>query len=69
MPLPPIDTDFLLEFLSQLLNTPSPTGYAHRAIAYTEEALQAFPELKISFTRKGALVAAGPVNMMMHRAL
>jgi putative aminopeptidase FrvX len=57
MPLPSIDTDFLLEFLTGLLNTPSPTGHAHKAIAYTESALKAFPELQSSFTRKGALVA------------
>jgi hypothetical protein len=32
-PLPPIDNDYLLAFLSALLNTPNPTGYAQRAIA------------------------------------
>jgi len=57
LPLPSIDIDYLLEFLCRLLKTPSPTGYAHQAIGFTEETLRAFPELQISFTRKGALVA------------
>jgi len=57
MPLPPIDTDYLVSFLSELLNTPSPTGYAYRAIALTEQALGAFPSLELGRTRKGALVA------------
>ncbi len=57
MTLPAIDNDFLVNFLTGLLNTPSPTGFAHRGIAFTEQALAAFPELKLSHTRKGALVA------------
>jgi len=57
MTLPPIDTDYLLNFLTGLLNTPSPTGLAQPAIAYTEKALSAFPTLQLSRTRKGALVA------------
>lgn len=57
MNLPPISTEYLLNFLTGLLNTPSPTGFAHKAIAYTEQALAEFPALKLSHTRKGALVA------------
>lgn len=57
MPLPSIDTGYLLDFLSQLLNTPSPTGFAQRAIQLTETALSAFPDLSLRRTRKGALVA------------
>ena len=57
MSIPLIDDGYLLDFLTGLLNTPSPTGYAHRAIAYTEQALKAFPTMKLSRTRKGALVA------------
>lgn len=57
MTLPPIDTPFLLDFLVSLLNTASPTGHAEPAIAFTEQALQAFPALKLARTRKGALVA------------
>src|SRR5512136_3023345 len=60
MPLPSIDNTYLLDILTGLLNTPSPTGYAHRAIAFTEQALSAFPELKLSHTRKGALTAEWP---------
>ena len=60
MDLPLIDQEFLLEFLVGLLNTPSPTGFAHQAIAYTERTLRAFPQLSQSLTRKGALVAAWP---------
>lgn len=57
MSLPPIDVDYLQDFLVRLLNTPSPTGFAHQAIALTDQALAAFPFLERSLTRKGALVA------------
>ena len=57
MSLPPIDTDYLLQFLTDLLNTPSPTGFAHQAIARLEQALAGFPGLQVNQTRKGALVA------------
>jgi len=59
MTLPSIDADFLMDFLAGLLNTPSPTGFAHRGIAFTEKALAAYP-LRLSHTRKGALVAVWP---------
>ena len=55
--LPEIDTNFLMDFLGSLLNTPSPTGLAEPAIALTEQTLKAFPSLKLSRTRKGALLA------------
>jgi len=58
MTLPSIDTEYLLNFLSGLLNTPSPTGLAEPAIAFTEQALATFPELVLKRTRKGALVAS-----------
>jgi putative aminopeptidase FrvX len=58
--LPPVDTDYLLKFLTDLLNTPSPTGYTGEAIATVEQALSAFPELELGRTRKGALVAGWP---------
>jgi putative aminopeptidase FrvX len=58
--IPPIDTTYLLEFLTGLLNTPSPTGLADAAIAYTEKALAAFPDLSIAHTRKGALLVTWP---------
>ena len=58
--LPTIDTSYLTSFLTGLLNTPSPTGFAAQAIDYTEQALSAFPELTIKHTRKGALLVTWP---------
>jgi putative aminopeptidase FrvX len=55
--LPQMDKVYLETFLVNLLKIPSPTGMAHPAIEFTAQALQAFPELEISTTRKGALVA------------
>ena len=55
-----IDEKYLLEFLTRLLNTPSPTGFAQQGIALTQQALQAFPSLGLNHTRKGALVATWP---------
>jgi putative aminopeptidase FrvX len=57
MSVPMVDSDFLLSFLTGLLNTPSPTGLTEPAIAYVEEALMAFSKLTLHRTRKGALVA------------
>jgi putative aminopeptidase FrvX len=57
MSLPPVDSEFLLNFLSGLLNTPSPTGLAEPAIAFTEQALFDNPGLILTRTRKGALLA------------
>jgi putative aminopeptidase FrvX len=55
--LPEIDTPLLLDFLTKLLNTASPTGNAEAAVAFIEETLQAFPALALARTRKGALTA------------
>jgi aminopeptidase len=60
MTLPSIDNAYLLEFLTGLLNTPSPTGFADLAIDFTERALQEFPDLVLAKTRKGALIATWP---------
>lgn len=57
MSLPPLDTPYLLKFLVDLLNTPSPTGYAEPGIAFIEKELSKFSFLNLSRTRKGALVA------------
>ncbi len=57
MSLPQVDTNHLTQFLVDLLNIPSPTGYTEDAIAYVEKELSAYPHLKLSRTRKGALVA------------
>src|SRR5512146_3107447 len=59
--IPPIDTAYLLDFLTGLLNTPSPTGLAEPAIGYTEKALAALqPGLMMKRTRKGALLVTWP---------
>jgi putative aminopeptidase FrvX len=58
--LPEIDLDYLNQFLVSLLNTPSPTGYTDQAIALTEQAFSAFPQLSLRRTRKGGLVAHWP---------
>ncbi len=57
MSLPSIDTQYLTQFLVDLLNIPSPTGFSEAAMAFIEQSLQAFPQLSLSRTRKGALVA------------
>jgi putative aminopeptidase FrvX len=60
MPLPAIDFGYLEKVLVSLLNTPSPTGFAYRAIDLVEEMLAEYPELHCSRSRKGALVANWP---------
>lgn len=60
--LPKLDPDFLLNTLVALLNTPSPTGYAQRAIERVREALRAYQDLDIHLSNKGALVAHWPGN-------
>lgn len=56
MYIPQIDTSYMINFLTGLLNTPSPTGFAEAAINFTEKALKSFSGLEFSHTRKGALV-------------
>jgi putative aminopeptidase FrvX len=51
-----IDVEQMTAFLAGLLNTPSPTGFTDRAIAYLEQALAPLP-LTLRRTHKGALVA------------
>ena len=55
--LPHVDRDFMLEFLVELLNTPSPTGFTHHAITLVSKTLKQFDQLELEATRKGALVA------------
>lgn len=59
MALPPIDTDYLINTLTTLLNIPSPTGYAEKAIASCEQTFAAFP-VQQRRTRKGALMIEWP---------
>jgi len=58
--LPPVDTTQLLDFLTGLLNTPSPTGFAEAGVVFTEKALSVFPDISLQRTRKGALLAFWP---------
>ena len=58
MTLPNIDEKSLVAFLADLLNTPSPTGLAEPAIAFTEKAFAAIDGIKTQRTFKGALVAS-----------
>jgi len=60
MTLPKIDTNYLIEFATGLLNTLSPTGMADPAIEYTQRALQNYTGLQFHRTHKGALVVAWP---------
>lgn len=53
---PAIDLDATIEFLCDLLNLPSPTGFTENAIAFVEGAFGAFP-VSMHQTLKGALVA------------
>jgi len=58
--LPQVDQDFMLDFLVELLNTPSPTGFTNHAITLTSKTLKQFSQLELTATRKGALVASWP---------
>jgi putative aminopeptidase FrvX len=57
MTLPTIDLDYQTQFLVDLLNIPSPTGFAERAVAFVEKEFSQFKQLELSRTRKGALIA------------
>lgn len=57
MPLPKIDEEYYINFLVDLLNIPSPTGFAEPAVAFVEKELSKYKHLHLSRTRKGALVA------------
>ncbi len=58
--LPTIDTPYMIDILTKLLNTPSPTGFSSQAIALVEKELAAFPEVRTEWTRKGSLLAFIP---------
>jgi putative aminopeptidase FrvX len=62
MSLPPIDQEYLIDFLVKLLNIISPTGFAEPAIAFVEKELSQFSQLQLTRTRKGALVAKWAVE-------
>lgn len=62
MSLPSIDQEYFTKFLVDLLNVPSPTGFAGPAIAFVEKELSQFKQLELSRTRKGALIAKWAVE-------
>src|SRR5262245_49305575 len=62
MSLPAIDTNHFSKFLVDLLNIPSPTGFAEPAISFVEKELSQYKQLTLSRTRKGALVAKWEVD-------
>ncbi len=55
MIIPTVNSSYLLQFLTELLNSPSPTGFTEAGIACVERALSVFPGLELARTRKGAL--------------
>ncbi len=55
--LPDLDNEYLVKFLVDLLNIPSPTGFTEQAIAFIERELSQHSFLQLSRTRKGALLA------------
>jgi putative aminopeptidase FrvX len=58
MDLPLLDTEYLVDVLVRLLNTPSPTGLAEPAVELVEKELASLHTLTLRRTRKGALVGA-----------
>jgi putative aminopeptidase FrvX len=56
MSLPKIDETHFTQFLVDLLNIASPTGFAEPAIAFVEKELSRYSQLQLTRTRKGALV-------------
>ncbi|NWG35506.1 MAG: M42 family metallopeptidase [Chloroflexi bacterium] len=62
MSLPAIYQEYFTKFLVDLLNIPSPTGFAEPAIAFVEKELSQYKQLELSRTRKGALVAKWAVE-------
>jgi putative aminopeptidase FrvX len=62
MPLPTIDEKYFTNFLVELLNVASPTGFADPAIDFVEKELSKYKQLELSRTRKGALIAKWEVE-------
>ncbi len=61
-PCPRLTKNTFINFLVDLLNVPSPTGFAEPAIAFVEKELSKYKQLQLSRTRKGALVAKWQVE-------
>lgn len=62
MSLPKINEQYFTNFLVDLLNIPSPTGFASAAVDFVEKELSKYKQLKLSRTRKGALLAMWEVE-------
>lgn len=60
MKLPEIDQETMVDFLAELLNTPSPTGFTEKAIQLCEVTLAQMSGISLNKTNKGALVATFP---------
>lgn len=58
--LPNIDTQYLINFLTNLLQTPSPTGFANAAIELVEQEAAKYPEVRLERTKKGSLLLTLP---------
>lgn len=58
--LPEVDPALLTRFLVELLKTPSPTGFAHEAIAYTEHVFGNIPGVQTRRMPKGGLMVTIP---------
>jgi putative aminopeptidase FrvX len=59
-PLPAIDEKYLIDFLVELLETPSPIGYTDRGIEVIEKRMAGFPKMTLKRTAKGALLIEIP---------
>ncbi len=68
MTLPEIPTQAMLDFLTELLNIPSPTGDTEAATAYVEQVMTELP-LHAHRTRKGTLTLTWPGDESIPRAL
>ena len=60
MNLPTINSSAMVDFLTTLLNTPSPTGHAEAAIAASEKVFSGLGGLEMRRTRKGGLFMVLP---------
>jgi len=58
--LPEIKQAEMVDFLTRLLNTPSPTGFTEQAISLCEDTLSTLPGIRLVRTNKGALVGTLP---------
>jgi putative aminopeptidase FrvX len=62
MSLPKIDTIYMFNFLVDLLNIPSPTGFAEPAIDFVEKELSQYKQLHLTRTHKGTLLVKWEVK-------